>query len=207
MIPSLLLAFKPDDRFEDMVADIVEARCPGVTEWKVSDISVRPKNVEELRVNSTQLCYSGPKRIYARVRGKIRVIAFDMKAYADGYTFARDLDRGSVLIPSDLIPAKVLVKGRRHNNYLTHAEGYVTRVPVKKSTPALAHMVRKIDLVKRGGRVTAVFRRGSVVITMAAVAKGNGSMSQSVYVQNPISRKIFIATVTGKDEVSVGGAR
>jgi flagella basal body P-ring formation protein FlgA len=67
----------------------------------------------------------------------------------------------------------------------------------------LAHMVRKIPLVKNGDRILIVADKGSLHVTAPGVVRQNGFKNDTVRVENLQSRKIILGTVIDSRTVQI----
>ena len=67
----------------------------------------------------------------------------------------------------------------------------------------LAHMVRKIPLVKNGDRILIIANKGSLRVTAPGVVRQNGFKNDTVRVENLHSRKIILGTVIDSRTVQI----
>jgi flagella basal body P-ring formation protein FlgA len=75
--------------------------------------------------------------------------------------------------------------------------------PVPKGEPLLVSNVKIPIAVARGSAVTASVRSGTMLVSINAIALENGSIGQTIRLQNPSSRKELIGKVVQPNNVEV----
>ena len=82
---------------------------------------------------------------------------------------------------------------------------YWLNAKVKKGSVITQSQLRKQPDVKRGYKVTVRVKVDGLVITMDGLAKQDANMGDTTRVENQSSKKVFQATVVGKNLVEVNG--
>lgn len=67
----------------------------------------------------------------------------------------------------------------------------------------LAHMVKKVPLVKNGDRILIIVKKGSLRVTAPGVVRQNGFKDDTIRVENMHSRKIVLGTVIDARTVQI----
>ncbi|MCK6372060.1 MAG: flagellar basal body P-ring formation protein FlgA [Gammaproteobacteria bacterium] len=115
------------------------------------------------------------------------------------------LERGKVLAAADVKLAKRDV-GSAPNGYLTSLEAAIGQV-ARRNVPAGAVLSPvQLDapvLVVRGQPVTLEVRSGGIVVRMAGLAKADGSLGESIPVQNTSSGRVLQGIVRNEKSIEV----
>lgn len=118
---------------------------------------------------------------------------------------AAPLERGKVLTASDVILAEREVVATP-GGYVTTVEGAVGQF-IRRSVPAgtvlTPAMLDPPVLVRRGQNVTLEARSGPIIVRMAGVAKGDGTLGEIISVENVASRKLVQGIVRNEKAVEI----
>ncbi len=133
-------------------------------------------------------------RLYANVR-----VAYDI------YRPIRSLKMGHVLQPGDVELAEYKSDQLLRNIISDEADiiGHRLIRNLDEGETILAHMVKKIPLVKNGDRILIVANKGSLRVTAPGVVRQNGFKDDTVRVENLQSRKIILGTVIDSRTVQI----
>ena len=115
------------------------------------------------------------------------------------------LERGKVLAAGDVILASREV-GAAPAGYLTTLEsaiGQVLRRNVPAGTVLAPGLLDAPVLVERGRQVTLEARSGGIVVQMAGIAKADGTLGETIPVENLSSRKVLQGIVRSEKSVEV----
>lgn len=132
-------------------------------------------------------------------------VTFGLKVFRDT---VRTIDH---LRPGDVIGAdqvQVLPEALSAGNdqgfaSLNEVIGLEVRRAMRPGEVISPEKVQKETLIERGDLVTMVARNGLVTVTATGRARGNGSLGESIVVENPESRKRVQAQVIGERLVEV----
>lgn len=133
-------------------------------------------------------------RLYANVR-----VTYDI------YRPIRSLKMGHVLQPGDVELAEYKSDQLLRNIISDEADiiGHRLIRNLDEGETILAHMVKKIPLVKNGDRILIVANKGSLRVTAPGVVRQNGFKDDTVRVENLQSRKIILGTVIDSRTVQI----
>jgi len=208
LLASFLHGKELTEDLEQLFALTISENCPEVSDWSAKEFTISPKKIVDLDVKGKQLCYSGEKKIFAKLEnGKVKVVKFKLKLYRSVYTFKRALERGEEITLEDVEISKIEVKRRTLRDVVPKVIGYETKVKVKKGTPVYFYLVKKRRLIKRGDKVVVSFIRNGIRISMDGVARNHGGIDDTISVKNTLSNRVLKGVVTGRGHVSVGGDR
>ena len=130
------------------------------------------------------------------VKKRLRLYA-DVKVAYDIYRTVGSLKMGHVLKSEDieLIRFKSDQVLRNIISEETDIIGHRLIRNLEEGETILAHMVKKIPLVKNGDRILIVAKKGALRVTAPGVVRQNGFKNDTVRVENIHSRKIILGTV------------
>jgi len=132
-------------------------------------------------------------------RGAAGVVYADVAAVREALAPSRALKGGHVLGDGDLRTVTVAVRSVS-DDYLFDAAAVVGKELSKSiaaGAPLRGSQVSAPELVKRGEPVTVLVRGTGFRVTDRAVARQSGRLGDAIEVENPRSRKTYLAVVTG----------
>jgi len=136
--------------------------------------------------------------------GRIRVAA-RINLFVQTVIAAQRMDRGHRIGPDDVKPARIsLARIRRPG--LTDPEeaiGLVTKRRIQPGQAILAQDLTRATVVEKGDAVTIVAQSGTLRVSTAGQAKGDGAVGDNIPVLNLSSKKMITAEVIGPDAVQV----
>jgi flagella basal body P-ring formation protein FlgA len=137
-----------------------------------------------------------------------RVYAADAASGASIPVPAHDIERGEVIMGSDLLIQTIAPDRMRPGMAMTEAAltGREARRLLRAGEPVRADDVRMPILVAKGSTVTMVFNLPGISLTATGRAMSEGGMGETVSVQNPVSFRQVSCVVTGVGEVRAGDA-
>jgi flagella basal body P-ring formation protein FlgA len=121
-------------------------------------------------------------------------------------TYARSLSAGEIVQPTDLIWAKVAAAPADAPGDADAIIGQAARRPVRAGAVVQAHDVAAAIVVKAGDLVTVAYDNDGVSLSMQGKAMGQAGVGDVLAVQNPVSKKVIQAVVTGPGQAVVGPA-
>ena len=136
-------------------------------------------------------------RGYARIRQQV---------YSQVLVAAKPIRRGQVVKPGDLKSQGMNLSNNRGEAYLTsrdQAVGRQAQRPIGKGEPLRAGLLTNPDSIGEGGKVTLVYKNGSLELRTLGVAMVKGKSGQFIPVRNLESGKIVYGTVQKDDTVRV----
>jgi flagellar basal body P-ring formation protein FlgA len=143
-------------------------------------------------------------RVDDQVKRNMTVLV-EVEALAEMVVASRTLERGEVLVASDLALARkdlAHVQGR----FLTGKEeavGLRVKTTLRANSPVRSDYLERVPVVKSGQLVTIVAENEVVRITAAGRAKGSGAVGDQITVQNVSSLKDLPARVVDAATVKV----
>ena len=135
-------------------------------------------------------------KIDGEVKKRLRLYA-DVKVAYDIYRPIRSLKMGHVIQQGD-VELSEFKSDQLLRNIIsdeTDIVGHELIRNLEEGETFLAHMIRKIPLVKNGDRILIVADKGSLRVTAPGVVRQNGFKDETVRVENLQSRKIILGTV------------
>jgi len=119
-------------------------------------------------------------------------------------TYARSLAAGEIVQPTDLVWTKVAAAP---SDAPTDAEaiiGQAAKRPVRAGAVVQSRDVGAAIVIKSGDLVTVAYENEGVSLSMQGKAMGQGAVGDVLAVQNPTSKKVIQAIVTGPGQAVVG---
>lgn len=118
------------------------------------------------------------------------------------FVSVRNLRPGQLVGPNDFEPRRVPASQAPRDaiddaQWLTDA--HVVQA-IRAGQPLRSQQVRARPVIKRGAKVRVTVERGTVRLTLRAIAVSSASRGQVVRLRNPSSKKIISARATGDDE-------
>jgi flagella basal body P-ring formation protein FlgA len=143
-------------------------------------------------------------KMAGETKKRLRLFA-DVKVAYDVYRPIRSLKMGHVLQPADVELTQLKSDHVLRNIISDEADimGHRLIRNLEEGETILAHMVRKIPLVKNGDRILIIANKGSLHVTAPGVARQNGFKNDTVRVENLQSRKIILGTVIDSRTVQI----
>ena len=124
----------------------------------------------------------------------------------DVLTYTRNLTAGEVVQPTDLAFGKV-------PSFAVPADaprdadgviGKIARRPLRSGAAVAAHDLSNAILVKRDDLVEVSYHSEGIDLTLQGKAMADAAAGEPVAIQNPSSKKVIQAVVTGPDQAVVG---
>jgi flagella basal body P-ring formation protein FlgA len=139
--------------------------------------------------------HGGPAAVAAApaARGNVEVL-----------TYARSLSAGEIVQPTDLVWAKVATAPADAPNDPDAIIGQAAKRPLRAGQVVAARDVGAAIVVRNGDLITVVFESDGVSLSMQGKAMGQGGVGDTLAVQNPTSKKVIQAVVTGPGQAVVG---
>lgn len=127
---------------------------------------------------------------------------------ADAVVLVRRLRPGSVVAPDDVRPTRVRAAALRGAAALTaaHAVGMALRHDLPPGLPLTAGDVARPLMVARNAAVHVDLSAQGIALSAQAVALEDGGIGDRIRVQNPASRAVFVAEITGANALRVVAA-
>jgi flagella basal body P-ring formation protein FlgA len=119
-------------------------------------------------------------------------------------TYARSLNTGELVQPSDLIWAKAAAAPSDAPSRADAVIGMAARHPLREGDPVLSHDVTAPLVVKMGDTIEVTYSDGGITLTLQGKAMANAAAGESFNVLNPASKKLIEAVATGPDQAVVG---
>ena len=135
---------------------------------------------------------------------RLRLYA-DVKVAYDVYRPIRSLKMGHIIQPGDIELTQLKSDHLLRNIISDESDimGHKLIRNLEEGETLLAHMVKKIPLVKNGDRILIVANKGSLRVTAPGVIRQNGFKNDTVRVENLQSRKIILGTVIDSRTVQI----
>jgi len=121
-------------------------------------------------------------------------------------TYARSLSAGEIVQPTDLVWAKVAAAPADAPGDAEVIIGQAARRPVRAGAVVQTHDVAAAIVVKNGDLITVSYDNDGVSLAMQGKAMGQAGVGDTLAVQNPVSKKVIQAVVTGPGQAVVGPA-
>ena len=135
---------------------------------------------------------------------RLRLYA-DVKVAYDVYRPIRSLKMGHIIQPGDIELTQLKSDHLLRNIISDESDimGHKLIRNLEEGETLLAHMVKKIPMVKNGDRILIVANKGSLRVTAPGVIRQNGFKNDTVRVENLQSRKIILGTVIDSRTVQI----
>jgi flagella basal body P-ring formation protein FlgA len=135
---------------------------------------------------------------------RLRLYA-DVKVAYDVYRPIRSLKMGHIIQSGDIELTQLKSDHVLRNIISDESDimGHKLIRNLEEGETLLAHMVKKIPLVKNGDRILIVANKGSLRVTAPGVIRENGFKNDTVRVENLQSRKIILGTVIDSRTVQI----
>lgn len=143
-------------------------------------------------------------RVDDQVKKNLTVLV-EVEALAEMVVATRTLERGEVLMASDLALARrdlSQVQGRFIKS-MDEALGLRVKNAIRANSPVRGDYLERVPIVKSGQMVTILVENEVVRITASGRAKGAGALGDTIMVQNLSSQKDLAARVVDATTVRV----
>ncbi len=130
-------------------------------------------------------------------------IPYDVKLYKEVLVTTRTIPQKE-MITKDSLRLERMDVGRITSGYFTDIDkvaGLVSRRQLPQGTVVNEYMLEKASVIKHGSTVVIMARLGDLIVTTSGVALQDGSVGQSIRVQNTNSKKIITARVLDENSV------
>ncbi|MFQ5698198.1 MAG: flagellar basal body P-ring formation chaperone FlgA [Myxococcota bacterium] len=119
---------------------------------------------------------------------------------------ARKLRRRTELAPGDLRVESRDLRGLPHGfaTELQQLAGRRLRAPLPEGVPVLRSHLAEERIVRRGDLLVVHAERGGLELRVEAKALQGGILGQSIQVENPQTRRRFVASITGPGQARLG---
>ncbi|KZL23121.1 flagellar basal body P-ring formation chaperone FlgA [Pseudovibrio sp. WM33] len=124
-------------------------------------------------------------------------------------TLARNLERGTVITAKDIREERKPASRYAGREFLAAADllGMEVRRNMRSGSTITPRDVSAPILVKRGAKVTVIYKIPGMNITTQGKAKSEGGKNDLIEIVNPISKKTILAEVIGRDIAIVTTAK
>lgn len=143
-------------------------------------------------------------KVEGSVKKRLRLYA-DIKVAYDVYRPIHSLKMGHVLQAGDIELTR-LKSDRILRNIISDEKDIVGHRLIRnldQGETILAHMVKRIPVVKNGDRILLVAKKGFLRVTAPGVVRQNGFKNDTIRVENIQSRKIILGTVIDSRTVQI----
>ncbi len=138
---------------------------------------------------------SDPNTVVVKSRG---TNAVEVLAYA------RSINTGEIIQPSDLMWSKSAVPGLDTPRDADSMIGMSARRPLREGAAVAQHDVTPPQVVKKDEMISLVYSSGGVTLTLQGKAMENAVAGQVIGVMNPESKKVVQAVAVGPGQAIVG---
>ena len=122
----------------------------------------------------------------------------------DVLTYARSLSAGEIVQPSDLVWGKAAAAPADAPSDPDAVIGMAAKRPLRAGASVAARDVGAAQVLKAGDIVTVTYDSGGISLSMQGKAMAAAGVGETTSVQNPVSKKIVQALVTGPGQAVVG---
>jgi flagellar basal body P-ring formation protein FlgA len=143
-------------------------------------------------------------KVAGDLKKRLRLYA-NVKVAYDVYRPIRSLKMGHVIQPGDVELTRLKSDHVLRNIISDEADimGHRLIRNLEEGETILAHMIKKVPLVKNGDRILIIAHKGSLRVTAPGVVRQNGFKNDTVRVENIHSRKIILGTVLDARTVQI----
>ena len=116
-------------------------------------------------------------------------------------TLARHLNRGDIITTTDIREERKPASRFAGREFLSVSEliGMEVRRNMRTGSALTPRDVRAPILVERGAKVTVLYRIPGMNITTQGISRAAGGKNDLIEIQNPVSKKIILAEVIGRN--------
>ena len=119
-------------------------------------------------------------------------------------TYARNLNAGEIVQPTDLVWAKAAAAPADAPASVDAVIGLAARRPLREGDPVLARDVTAPIVIKAGDTVTVTYADQGVTLTLQAKAMSAAAVGDSLNVLNTASKRLIEGVASGPDQAVVG---
>ena len=187
-IDQLQLTFEPKDR------GILNLTEPGFR------FQLEPRHVRDLgRVVWDVTIMTGDKQ-------KVVEVTADARAWQRELVVEKAATYKQILRDTDLSERRVLVDRMPDDQLLTRVQivGQQAARDLKPGTVLTSRLIDPVPLARLGQDVTVTLNQGGVQVRTVAKAMESGSFGQTIKVQSVQTQDVFVVTLTGPQEGSMG---
>jgi flagella basal body P-ring formation protein FlgA len=145
---------------------------------------------------------------WVNIQGLRRVIVRGDAVRAAGnrevLSYARDINPGDIVQPSDLVWGKAVGAPADAAREPETVIGKAARRPLRQGQAATLHDVSSPMLIKKDDVVSVTFEEDGVRLVLQAKAMASAAEGEGLPLMNTNSKKLIQATATGPDEAVVG---
>lgn len=124
----------------------------------------------------------------------------------DVLTYARNLAAGEIVQPQDLTWAKVAAAPADAPGDADAVIGMAAKRPLRAGSAVALRDVAAAQVIKSGELIAVTYQDGGISLTLQGKAMASAGVGEALNVQNPSSKKIIQAVVTGPGQAVVGPA-
>ena len=121
-------------------------------------------------------------------------------------TYARDIPAGDVVGPTDIVWAKAAAAPRDAPHDPDAVIGLAARRPLRAGAVVAAHDVAAPIVIKAGEMISVTYDAEGISLSLQGKALSAAGVGETLNVENPASKKIIQAVVSGPGEAAVGPA-
>lgn len=126
------------------------------------------------------------------------------KGNVEVLTYARSLNAGELVQPSDLVWGKAALAPADAPADADVVIGLAARRPLRAGAAVSVRDVIAPQVIKSGDLVTVTYDHDGVSLALQGKAMGSAATGEQVSVQNISSKKIILAVATGPGQAAVG---
>lgn len=152
-------------------------------------------NAEGLKTIVVHAGAGAPGAMAGRARGNVEVL-----------TYARDIPAGDLVGPADIVWAKAAAAPLDAPHDPDAVIGMAARRPLRQGAPVAAHDVAAPIVVKAGEMISVTYDAEGISLSLQGKALAAAGVGETLNVENPASKKIIQAVVTGPGQAAVGPA-
>jgi flagella basal body P-ring formation protein FlgA len=121
-------------------------------------------------------------------------------------TYTRSLSAGEIVQPTDLAWIKAAAAPGDAPGDAEMVIGQAAKRPLRAGAVVLAHDVGSAQVIKPGDLVSVTYEAEGISLRLEGKSMGSAGVGEPLAVQNPLSKKVVQAIVTGPGEAVVGPA-
>jgi flagella basal body P-ring formation protein FlgA len=121
-------------------------------------------------------------------------------------TYARSLMAGEIVQAQDLVWAKAAAAPGDAPSEADAVIGLAAKRPVREGAAVAMHDLAAVQVIKAGETITITYAADGITLSLDGRAMSGAGVGELVNVQNPASKKIIQAVVTGPGQAVIGPA-
>ena len=146
----------------------------------------------------------GLRKIVVRGAAVSQATGSPSQGNIDVLTYARSLSAGEIVQPSDLVWGKAAAAPADAPSDPDMVIGMAAKRPLRAGASVAARDVGAAQVIKAGDIVTVAYEAAGISLSMQGKAMGAAGVGETASIQNPVSKKIVQALVTGPGQAVVG---